>query len=214
MYCAGTNGHISCWDLSFLVKEPLSLKNGTAMVDHPLPLQTSDGPSRNELYWNARKATHQSSVKAMFALKLVDSETLVVSGGDDNALALTRFSIVPAASSSIMTSISTLRIPKAHASAITAAAIIPIPARESQPWQAKHRFLVITSGNDQRVKLWDVVIDLAQSGVAGIRIQKRANKHTSVADVSSMDVFVDNGVARFALCGVGMEIWTLEELVE
>lgn len=69
--------------------------------------------------------------------------------------------------------------------------------------------LLATASNDQRVKLWELRVDLSIPGVEGLSVKKRGNKHTSVSDISSMDVFIEDGEAKLVICGVGMELWNL-----
>lgn len=155
----------------------------------------------------------------MLPIANTDNESLVIAGGDDNSLSLTRFRVAPPSSESDTSKTSvmaTLRIPKAHASTVTAIAILPpsSPSDEMTPESKRsrhvHQFTLLSSGNDQRLKVWEVRLDIWKAGVEGIEVRRIANEPTSVADVSDMDVFVDEGTRRVIVCGVGMEVWTVD----
>jgi WD repeat-containing protein 6 len=159
---------------------------------------------------------HQSSVKCMLPIANTDNESLVIAGGDDNSLSLTRFWVAPTSSESDTSKTSvmaTLRILKAHASTVTAIAILP-PSSPSDKMTPRsrplHQFTLLSSGTDQRLKVWEVRLDIWKAGVEGIEVRRIANEPTSVADVSDMDVFVDEGTRRVIVCGVGMEVWTVD----
>jgi hypothetical protein len=197
--------------------------NGVLNLDPALPIGWHERKSTKEMHWYARKVAHQSSVKCMAAVALEDSETVVISGGDDSSLAMTRFTSISSSHAPLeseppkteTTVISTLNIPKAHASAITALALLPMqnPLNQvtrigSSPYI--YQFTLMTSSNDQRLKAWDIRIDLCKPGAQGIDVRKIANEHTSVADVSSMEVFADEGSTGIIVCGVGMELWRIK----
>ena len=85
----------------------------------------------------------------------------------------------------------------------------------------RSRIFVLTSGNDQWVRLWEVVLRLdtiAQRTIESetksasdgdpLSITRVGRIKTNVADVSSMAVLAqeDEGVAKVLICGVGMEV--------
>lgn len=83
----------------------------------------------------------------------------------------------------------------------------------------QERIYVLTSGNDEWVRLWEVALNNTVNGediegsasVDRITIKKLSKAKTSVADVSSMAVLdSDSNAARVLLCGVGMEVMRLE----
>ncbi|KAH0560043.1 hypothetical protein GP486_003437 [Trichoglossum hirsutum] len=182
---AGTDGYIALW------RSPNLL--GEGMSD-----QTSGIDDVKWVNWQWRFRVHQSTVKSMVIIQVAPHSILAITGGDDNSLALTHIDLtnnndgVPSPKSSMT------RIPKAHASAITA--ISHVPTTTDSP-----RILFATSSNDQRLKLWSVV---PRSG-EGLEIRREGSVETSVPDVSSMVVEKREGFVRVVVCGVGMEGWTL-----
>ncbi|TKA62622.1 hypothetical protein B0A49_09313 [Cryomyces minteri] len=182
-----TDGHLALWTLG----APLTHSRDAAAVVVP-----------RAAAWQVRLRIHQSTIKCM-AEHLVDANTwLLVTGGDDNALALTRIDSIDREIER-----ATLPVPSAHAAAVTALAVIP---GLQEPVQGRRHLRVVTSSNDQRIKVWAVSVDPNRRGVDGIAVEKVHDIFTPVADVSSMEVMEDDGSgARVLLCGVGMDLWRL-----
>ena len=139
-----------------------------------------------------------------------DGTRLIVSGGDDGALAfLLAHSTVPNSSSAKQGAYasSPILVNRAHGSAVTASTIVNIQSH----------IYVLTSGNDEWVRLWEVVINDTdhlnsdQSKSNKLTIKRLSKVKTSVADVSSMAVLDSDSVAsRVLVCGVGMEVVRLD----
>ncbi|KAK5943671.1 WD repeat-containing protein 6 [Knufia obscura] len=160
---------------------------------------------------------HQNSITAMAATNLTPNHTLITTGGDDNSLALTITHDPSNLPPTITTKprFQTLTIPKAHAAALTALAVIEVAVPDSaidsgSPFQNKH-FLLITAGNDQIVASWHVKVDTAAlraveaatadsaglgTGTAGeagqdlehLHITLLEEKYTNVADISGIAI--------------------------
>jgi WD40 repeat protein len=160
------------------------------------------------LTWQEPIRIHQSSSKAMDVHCLDDSTKLIASGGDDGSLAvlLTRPTSLPNtayASAPVLVS-------RIHASAVTACAVL---AHNGTTF-------ILTSGNDQWIRLWKVQIGDAEDDVTltavkdeqpTISVHRAGKIKTNVADVSSMAVLEEKGMhARVLICGVGMEVVRLE----
>jgi hypothetical protein len=140
---------------------------------------------------------------------------LVVSGGDDGSLAilLTR-GIFPNTTSASVYAIAPLLLARTHGSAVTSCAILT----------HKERIFILSSGNDQWVRLWEVHIRDSDGTEVTSPATFKYNKSvldvgrmekikTNVADVSSMAVLEAEGKelhARVLICGVGMEVVRLE----
>lgn len=139
-----------------------------------------------------------------------DGTTLIVSGGDDGALAfLLAYPTTTDSSSAAQESyVSTpVLVNCAHGSAVTACAIVNV----------RSHIYVLTSGNDEWVRLWEVTINdtnnnkLSKGVTDKLTIKRRSRVKTSVADVSSMAVLDnDDNASRMLLCGVGMEVIRLD----
>lgn len=191
---AGTNGHAVVW--------PLSLEMNQASTD--------------SLSWQQPARIHQSSSKTMLSQALGHGATLVVSGGDDGSIALL---LTRQTTPHLITDPDTkyacppLILSRAHASAVTACVLL----------KYQRQIFVVTSGNDEWVRLWEVVlrnsggdiisIAATDHGEETLTIRRLRKVKTSVADVSSMVVLdgEDGGmVARVLICGVGMQVVRVE----
>lgn len=160
---ASTDGHLVVWNL----------------------VQTEDG----KRHWSMQKAiqVHQNSIKSMHIKMNHDKGSYtVITGGDDNCLAVTAI----AASSHSVISQRTIR--NAHAASINGLAFV----------EKTDHSLAITAGNDQRLKIWKVT----DGETAGIELC--VDEYSGVADAS--DLTLIDGGRRVVVSGVGTEIWDVE----
>ena len=160
---------------------------------------------------------HQSSVLAMDYITLGRC-SIAVTGGDDNALAVTLLqpaedSIPKSSKESQERSLNprTVIIPKAHAAALTALTII---CHQEFPWG--HAVVVVSIGNDQRVKVWGIKLripgGICSKTLEELHIFRLHEAWTCVADVSNADLLgpVRQSEAQIdfevIIVGVGMEV--------
>lgn len=183
------------------------------------------------LTWTTRFKIHQNCIKCLSTVQLSNDEVLLATAGDDGAVAFSRMSLaeitgkeVPsqsAADASVdqqgtlrgsSAVISTLLIPKAHASAVTA---LEYMGCESEGLDRPKQYRFVTSGNDQRLKTWLHAIDLEQPGVEGFAVSKERNVATAVADVSAIGTVESGGASArgIVLAGIGLEVWSLDRIV-
>ena len=155
------------------------------------------------LEWQDPRRLHQNASKAMVSYHTGNDTTLIVSGGDDGALAfISTKSNTTEPSHESYTSPPVL-VNRAHGSAVTACAVIKIGSD----------LYVLTSGNDEWVRLWKVVLNGKEETDSKntLTITRLSRVKTSVADVSSMAVLgTTSDTARVLLCGVGMEVIRLD----
>ncbi|KAI9838748.1 MAG: hypothetical protein M1837_002346 [Sclerophora amabilis] len=203
---AGTDGHIVIWRGA----SPLGWGDDAVELGSHAQLSGNEMEIREASVWLRRIKVHQNTVMGMIVVPLADrrASALLVSGGDDNALAFTlaRFD----ADGSV--SLSALVIPRAHAAAVTALSDVSEAASPdaSRSVDGSHKLRIATSGNDQRLKIWSVSLNLDGLGVDGLEVTKDASLPLSVADVSSMDVTREGtGETRVVIAGVGMEVWKI-----
>lgn len=149
-----------------------------------------------------RHCIHQNTIKCISTITTssAQNELVLISGGDDGALGITRLTFH---SEEISPTCSTLLYPKAHAAAINAVAALQ-PARGSPD---VHTFA--TSGNDQRVKTWSLEIFSNEPGTKGLRLKKWRDRPTSVGDVAAL-VSLSTGrnsdeEMGVLVAGIGME---------
>lgn len=149
-------------------------------------------PSEHQLpslSWSSRHKVHQNAV-----LSMISHSNLIITGGDDNALGFTSVNDEKVGFTSLV-------VPRAHAAAVTALAVVR---------NELNHFWLVTASIDQRVKLWQ--IDVGEDRIDGIKIKLLQNSFTAVADVSSMEaVKLENGQVAVVLCGVGLDVWRIDE---
>lgn len=170
---AGTNGFL----------------NLSTLIELNVPVQGLGLPQpRSELVVHR---THQSSVLAMDVVALAERIFVIATGGDDNALALT---VLRTPSKGFSHRFRTVLIPRAHAAAVTALKIATHATDQSETGDVTA--VVVTVGNDQRVRVWNVRVDLDQfcddeedRGLCeAIHITRAGSAWTSVADVSGIEI--------------------------
>lgn len=137
------------------------------------------------------KHVHRSSVKCLDTV-LWGHRIMIATGGDDNALALTILDVQPAPTWH------TLIIPRSHASAINALLFLPGVGSEVD---------LITTGNDQRVKSWRLLMDPNSQKGRDILVRRLGNDPSSVADSSCMSIWKDGNISQILIAGVGLETW-------
>ena len=201
-----SDGHLALWKEGVVIQSP-SNEIAAASVSDPRVVS-----------WAFNSKIHQSAIKSLSSLKLSDSQILLLTGGDDNSIALTMISKEPFSTGSNQdilssASVATLAVPRAHAAAVNASILLRKADSDSQgPGISTVVSLwAVTTGNDQRVKVWDVLVDVKKPGVDGVEIRRIGNMPTAVADVSSL-VILDarpqtTRGPRILVCGVGMEIF-------
>lgn len=157
------------------------------------------------LSWTHRVKLHQSTIHCIAKHVVDDENTLIITGGDDNAITMTRCSFEKSTegTSTKETSTSVLTIPRAHAAAITALSIYQLSGQARRIW-------IITASLDQRLKVWQVEINLNEPGVEGFKVEKVQNSFTAVADVSSLAQFSEDGCDKILVSGVGMDVWSID----
>ncbi|CAD6578638.1 MAG: hypothetical protein ASARMPREDX12_008917 [Alectoria sarmentosa] len=204
VFCtASTDGHLALWPLP----NAPSQRNDQGSPNRPPPFETQSHP----LHWTTRTAIHQSSVKALDYVTISESESLIATGGDDGAIAFTRVEIRKPPE--LVFNTATLLLPNAHASAVTDVIFVPNsnPAYHYQG-QNDQTFTLASVGNDQRLKIWEVGIDMEQEGVEGVAVRRVANVYTSVADASSLGTYCGGDARRWLMvAGIGVERWGVGE---
>jgi WD40 repeat protein len=167
----------------------------------PLGDALQDSNSTNKLLtWRKPTRIHQNTSKSLSTHCLDNGSTLLVSGGDDGSLAF-----LLACQDGESYTHPPLVVVRTHASAVTACAVVPHR-------HGKDGIYVLTSGNDQWIRLWEVQLGSAtESDPLTVKCAKKIK--TNVADVSSMAVLgatPTGSGSRVVICGVGMEVVCLD----
>ncbi|CAK7215491.1 WD repeat-containing protein 6 [Sporothrix curviconia] len=170
---AFADGHLTVWRAS-----PLTQGND----NDPRRLQYGD----YALLCATR--SHQNAVKALDLVQTTgaaaSSSTLIFTGGDDNAIAVTALYETSRNSSSSAAYAfgKTFRVSSAHAAAVTGAKIL---LRETDETGAVS-LTAVTCSNDQRVKMWRAIVPTA-TGTLPVRIQLMGNWYSAIADPGDVE---------------------------
>ncbi|CAK7197363.1 WD repeat-containing protein 6 [Sporothrix eucalyptigena] len=168
----------------------------------------TDGPSKYSGYTLlCATKSHQNAVKALDLVRTTEgtpSSTLIFTGGDDNAIAVTSLSEMQDGDNSAFSFRKTFRVSSAHAAAVTGARILLHEMSET----GDSRLTVATSSNDQRVKAWRVIVPAGRSAVC-VRIQLLDDRYSAIADPGDVESIGGPEEASAIVVGMGMETWSL-----
>ena len=189
-----SDGHLALWESRLGLKNDLKLVKKHRIHQNSIhalmPINTSsltDGQAR--------------TAQSCGSHELQPYNFLLVTGGDDQALAITQCNIKPGEREDI--ELSSLIVPRAHASAITDAAYLGFE-------HSKNMHIFATIGTDQRLKIWHLTSEPGD-GIGGIRVRKAREVVTSVGDASKVEVLKKSESARTLLvAGIGIEFWDLK----
>ncbi|KAL4871411.1 hypothetical protein BDV12DRAFT_28397 [Aspergillus spectabilis] len=193
-----TDGHFTLWDLTTVLAPFYDLAPTLRLKEWLTFTSTREGTIACE----SRHQIHQNSIKSIDMVPLSDTTTLMIAGGDDNAVTLSLLytDFNDAEKSPRATTIS---IPDAHTASVNGVKVI------DQSITRKDKTMHLSfasSGNDHRVKLWQVDIALKdRPTLDGIAVRNVIDRYSPVADISSLDVVLDEGETKLLVCGVGME---------
>ena len=197
-----TDGSLNQWTVRDSVhRQILSARTVQPTAAEQDAYEASEVPDAST--WTKR--IQQNAIKSLLDINLphLPGVHLTVTAGDDNSLALTLITDVP---------LHTLRIPRAHAASITSLAIIRGPdALKSPDGSGSIGIRVASSGNDMRIKLWDISIQVKSEQSAAdakFDIRKASKARTQIPDVGCMTVIggASDGWRRLLLVGVGLEV--------
>jgi WD40 repeat protein len=181
---AATDGRLTLWEGYFNA----SLRNG---VSKPVQLAII-----------STQRIHQSAIKSLDIMKF-ENHILIATGGDDNALGISFYSI----SKSLSTATGTCFILRsAHAAAITSLCFVP----DSQAGKGEESIKIISSGNDQKVKAWALRMHIDGERDFSLHIKKVGDAFTPVADVGDAAALASGSNSKkLLIVGNGMEFWTI-----
>jgi WD40 repeat protein len=174
---AGTDGYLTTWR--------------TVIVDR------STQASRSMVIVPLSHRVHQSSIKCLDIIKK-DNNFVVVTGGDDNALAVTIYqAALEARPRSII-------LRSAHAAAITALRVVSAVNGKAMR--------IVTSSNDQRVKEWGLSLNDSED-MNNLAVTKLGDVFTSVADVGDVTVLTrEEEAEKVMVVGNGMEVYKVSRV--
>lgn len=187
-----TDGYIAVWPVDWIMRE----ESGKFSVDVSSTVQA--------LKWELHHAVHTSSIKTLEHEEILPGYQILLSGGDDNSLSVTLVKL-----DNDVRVVSSTCVANAHASAITAVKILNCRTDTTTTIE------IASSGNDQRVKLWSVVVDLEKKTQEQvISISLKTDRYCPVADIAAIDdmqIADSAGTTKrvLVLGGVGTEMLTV-----
>lgn len=164
---------------------------------------------------------HENGIACMAHYSLSSSIALVATGGDDGILALTLIDARDNPSSkkrdhSLPVVISTIRLRGAHAASLSA--LLFVTHEKIVPSSSCDQLSIhaISSGNDQRLKIWKIDVDITQEVAEGVNVACIVDVFTPVADVSSMALLEAGSKTNtsIVIAGAGLDVWNIEEFTK
>jgi WD40 repeat protein len=153
------------------------------------------------------KKVHQNAVKSLDVATIhAGRRTVVATGGDDNALAITIYD-APESLAIFQSKPETIILRSAHAAAITALAFI-IGSKDEDGGLS-----IVSSGTDQRVKTWRVNFRPREEehvDVCPISVEMVGDEFTSVSDIGDLAVLDEGKGTKAIIVGQGMDVWSFE----
>lgn len=181
-----TDGFLTLWDISLQL--PYEIRGNKLYEVEGIELVPELKMSKP----NSTLQVHQNGIKS-FEVLLTEDAILVVSGGDDNGLGLSRFSVNSDNESLAISATVECFVPNAASSTITSLNIVPSGLKQ-----------VLVVSVDQIVRLW---------GFEDHKTFKLLDsKYTTVADTGSSSIIQHDSDKITALIGgVGLSVWNVVE---
>lgn len=214
---AATDGYFTLWDLTSTLA-PFYEIHASKLEVKPSIASSSISPAT--ISCESRYQIHSNTIKTMELVQISDTDTVVLTGGDDNSLSV---SLLKASSTDSIagTQVTTVSVPDAHAAAVTTLKVLNQQVVQAPGSHTSiHKLIIASSGNDHRVKIWSIEVDPSQPVTRGISIELLLDRYSSVADISSIGLITEAGKtcqqdpvglngAKLLVCGVGMEMLAL-----
>lgn len=200
---ASTDGYFTFWNLTSTI-EPFYEQTSSASLSLKQPISIAGPTVPAIISCESRYQIHSNSIKSLELAHLSETTSLVIAGGDDNALTLSLLDTTahpdfdPHMEGSAHAKVHTISIPDAHAASVTTVKIVE---------QSGSQLTIASSGNDYRVKIWSVRVDTTKREADAISVGSVVDYYSPVADISSLDVIrsADSDL-KLLICGVGMEL--------
>ncbi|KAK6512456.1 hypothetical protein TWF481_001342 [Arthrobotrys musiformis] len=212
MLTAGTDGHVPFWDITETMSIcGLSAKPSASSNSVTLSLsghRTSDlGPAKlKSEQWILSHRIHQNSIKVLEIFDRGKGEILMMTGGDDTAVSVSRILFEQDADNlrTKISGIETKLLERAHASAVTA---IEILSDQEIISNSQERIDFVSSGVDQQVKRWCIKLG-GDTAIESVDVVE--DFYVSIPDVSSLALIdTGNDTRRLVVGGVGIEVLEL-----
>lgn len=206
MLTASTDGYLTLWNLTSVIDPFFTISSDASTLHLKQPIDAAT-VNPEEITCENRYQVHSNSIKAVEIVHISAVASLIIAGGDDNALTLsllnTNFTHAEASDHAY-----TVSIPDAHTACVTTLKVLE--QQLSSDGKVTH-ITVASSGNDHRVKIWKIEVDAAKEGFEAIQVQNTIDRYSAVADISTVDKIRETtGETRLLVCGVGMEMMSVQ----
>ncbi|CDS06389.1 hypothetical protein LRAMOSA08917 [Lichtheimia ramosa] len=175
-FTTATDGRIAIWDISDRLHE--AIEDVEALEEDPMSTATKF--TEPVYFYRA----HQSGVNGL-AVALQDDTIIIFTGGEDNAIAAARLMINDAGNITPMEE--PFIIPGAHASSVTAVALI------------RNNTTALSISTDQRLNMWSLEMK------DNLQVRMIDAAFVDVPDPSSMNVSEYQSRTHAAIAGIGLE---------
>ncbi|KAL3229117.1 hypothetical protein RNJ44_02204 [Nakaseomyces bracarensis] len=181
---SATDGHLFGYDITNQLKS-LGFKMSKGGIKAPLKVEELKSSSLPETP-SFDKAVHQSGIKSFSIMKKSKKKMCIITGGDDNALALSTVTIDKGTDTEIELNFS---VKDASSSTITSVNI----------FKKSKKTRVLTTSVDQVIKIWSV---------EGDKLTLLKDKYTTVADTGCADLIKDKeNKINIVVGGVGLSVF-------
>ncbi|KAK6347244.1 hypothetical protein TWF696_007316 [Orbilia brochopaga] len=201
MFTAGTDGHITVWDVTAtLSARGIVVASGTLYAEETMALAVATAPVKFQSEQRLLcQQLHQNSVKMLTVVEIADGDLVVLTGGDDTAVCVSRLKISSTQGHGLGVEMTSKLVERAHASAVTTITVLSA---------AEDSLQFISAGVDQQVKRWEagLVDDMKDASIDVVD-----DIYVAVPDVASTALLAkrDGKARRLLVGGVGVEILEL-----
>ncbi|KAF3918306.1 hypothetical protein ABW21_db0205047 [Orbilia brochopaga] len=201
MITAGTDGHVAGWDITAsLNARGVVSASGTLCVEKHAAVSSARIPAKLQPEQQVLcRQLHQNSVKALILVEGANGNIILLTGGDDTAICVSRLAITSTEGQGISVEMTSKLVERAHASAVTTITALSVAGDFME---------FISAGVDQQVKRWTAGIpdDMKNSSIEVVE-----DIYVAVPDVAATALLADqDGEAQKLLVGgVGVEILEL-----
>ncbi|EPS42072.1 hypothetical protein H072_3843 [Dactylellina haptotyla CBS 200.50] len=199
MFTAGTDGHVTIWDITGILIES-NMTVGSKHIRLDRGLKGSSPAKLQQEQWISCQSFHQNSIKCLEVFDKGEDEVVMLSGGDDTAISVAciKFKRGEASGKGEIERSASKLIERAHASAVTT---IKVVSSVDQP-----HLEFVSSGVDQQIKKWSLKIAEYFTEVTTEVVE---DVYVNIPDVAAICLVESTVGSKLVVGGVGVEVLDL-----